>query len=432
MKQFVKSIPVLLVCIVCITCKNEPSKKDAIPVINNPNDLREWILNSTIKEFDRNTFGYDLRFIRQRKTPILLYDQEFKRMVLVSHEYQGRVLTSTADGLNGYSFGWMNYDLIAGDNLNDHMNAFGGEDRVWLGPEGGQYSLYFKPNSEFKYDNWQVPYAFDSESFDIVSISSEEVSLFKRMNLTNYANNKLDIVLSRQVKLESPAALLIKYGVIADPKIKSVGFSSLNVLRNQGTTEWNQQTGMPSIWILGMFKPSPTATVVLPYKPGPEKEMGKAVNDDYFGAIPADRMIVDPKVVYFKADGRQRGKIGTNTYRAKNIAGCFDEEKGVLTLVEFTLPDTPSLYVNSQWKIQDKPFAGDVVNAYNDGPLENGTQLGPFFEIETSSPAAALKGGETIRHTHATYHFVGTDDQLNEIALKTLGVSIAEIRNAFK
>jgi hypothetical protein len=42
---------------------------------------------------------------------------------------------------------------------------------------------------------------------------------------------------------------------------------------------------------------------------------------------------------------------------------------------------------------------GDVINAYNDGPNDDGTQLGRFLELETSSPAAALKSGNSITHT---------------------------------
>ena len=29
------------------------------------------------------------------------------------------------------------------DTVNPHMNAYGGEDRIWLGPEGGMFSLFF-------------------------------------------------------------------------------------------------------------------------------------------------------------------------------------------------------------------------------------------------------------------------------------------------
>lgn len=405
--------------------------KSDIPVIKKPDDLRKWILDQTIKDYDRNTFGYDLKFIRQRKTPILLYDENFKGMVLLSSDYQGRVLTSTADGLNGYSFGWINYDLIGSGEHTAHMNAFGGEDRIWLGPEGGQFSLYFKSGAPFVFDQWQVPYGFDSESFEIVSIGSNEVSFFKKLNLTNYSNTQLDIAISRQIKLVSPAAFLYEHGLQITDDIKSVGFESQNILRNSGQAEWNTTTGMPSIWILGMFKPSPSATVVIPYKGGPEATMGPLITDDYFGKVPGDRLKMDPNVFYFKADGRLRTKIGINTFRAKPVCGSFDEERNTLTIVEFTLPGQPADYVNSQWKIQEKPFAGDVVNAYNDGPMENGTQLGPFYEIESSSPAAKLKPGETLNHKHLTIHFIGKESSLDAISRKILGVGLNEIRNAF-
>ncbi len=413
------------------SCKNE-GKKDSIPVIKSPGDLREWILNETIKDYDRSQFGYDLKFIRQRKTPILLYDTQFKNMVLISPEFQGRVLTSTAEGLNGYSFGWLNYDLIGSEEYKDHMNAYGGEDRFWVGPEGGQFSYYFKPKAEFTFDNWQVPLEFDSQKFEVVSIGAEQASFFKRLILPNYSGQTMDIVLSRQISLLSPAAFLYKHGVTMNDKIKAVGFQSLNIIRNNGENEWNRETGMPSVWILGMFKPSPTVTIILPYKSGPENTMGPAVNDEYFGKIPDDRILIDPQVVFFKADGRKRGKIGVNTFRAKSVAGSFDEERGVLTIIEYSKTDTASDYVNSMWKIQDKPFAGDVVNAYNDGPLENGTQMGPFYELESSSPAAYLKHDEKLEHVHSTLHFMGDDASLNEISTKILGVSIQQIRNAFK
>lgn len=431
MKEYVSKILIVSLIFTFIVCKNAtaPTK---IPVIKNPTDLRKWILDETIKDYDRNTFGYDLKFIRQRKTPVLLYDQKFKSMVLICPEYQGRVLTSSAEGLNGYSFGWINYDLIGSAVTKPHFNAFGGEDRIWLGPEGGQYSFYFKPKSNFDFDSWQVPYGFDTESFEVVSIGSEEASFFKKLDLTNYSDHKFDIVLSRQIKLVSPAGWLYNHGAKFGDDLKAVGFESTNIIRNNGDSAWTRETGMPSVWILGMFKPSPSVTIVIPYKSGPENTMGKIVTDDYFGKVPADRLIVGPNVLYFKADGHLRSKIGVNTFRAKPTMGSYDEERKVLTIVDYTLPGKPSDYVNSTWKIQDKPFEGDVANAYNDGPLENGTQLGPFYEIESSSPAASLKKDETVEHHHTTLHFTGSESSLNEIAQKILGVSLDEIKNAFK
>ncbi len=43
-----------------------------------------------------------------------------------------------------------------------------GEERLWLGPEGGQFSIYFKKGDPFVYDNWQVPDWLDTAPFDVI------------------------------------------------------------------------------------------------------------------------------------------------------------------------------------------------------------------------------------------------------------------------
>ena len=88
-------------------------------------------------------------------------------------------------------------------------------------------------------------------------------------------------------------------------------------------------------------------------------------------------------------------------------------------------------YVNSMWELQDKPFAGDVANSYNDGPAEPGKKpLGPFYEIESSSPAPELKPGDSIQHVHRTFHLVGPADQLDGLAKSLLGVGLKDIQSA--
>jgi hypothetical protein len=68
------------------------------------------------------------------------------------------------------------------------------------------------------------------------------------------------------------------------------------------------------------------------------------------------------------------------------------------------------------------------VNSYNDGPPEPGAKpLGPFYELETSSPALALPAGESGSHVQYTFHFEGTEKVLNELAQSLLGVSLKEI-----
>lgn len=86
------------------------------------------------------------------------------------------------------------------------------------------------------------------------------------------------------------------------------------------------------------------------------------------------------------------------------------------------------------WKVwiqgklpKKKKIKGDVINSYNDGPLEDGSIMGPFYEIETSSPAANLQPGKSLIHTHTTMHFKGGFDDLNEIAKQTLGVNLNDL-----
>ena len=90
---------------------------------------------------EKGTFGYDLDFLEKQGNIIVLSGNDNKAQIIVSPEYQGKVFTSTAEGLEGKSFGWINYDLLESDTILDHMNAFGGEDRLWIGPEGGQFSI---------------------------------------------------------------------------------------------------------------------------------------------------------------------------------------------------------------------------------------------------------------------------------------------------
>ncbi len=90
-------------------------------------------------------------------------------------------------------------------------------------------------------------------------------------------------------------------------------------------------------------------------------------------------------------------------------------------------------YVNSQWKLQDHRYAGDVSNSYNDGPPAPGAKpLGPFYEMESSSPAAILRPGQSLTHIHRTIHLTGAEKELDAVAHETLGVSLTEIAEAFK
>ena len=112
------------------------------------------------------------------------------------------------------------------------------------------------------------------------------------------------------------------------------------------------------------------------------------------------------------------------------LAASYDFGRNILTVVTFTF-DNGENYVNSLWEHHEFPYKGDVINSYNDGPTDSGDQLGPFYEIETSSSAKELKAGETMGHTHKTFHFEGDKEELNKISEELLGVGLDKISKAF-
>jgi len=375
------------------------------------------------------TFGYDLAFLKKYKSVILLSAPDnTKSQAIVVADYQGRVMTSTADGDSGNSYGWLNYALIKSGENKPHMNAFGGEDRFWLSPEGGQFSVYFEKGKPFTYENWQTPAVIDSESYEIVVSDSSSVKFRKTAKLENHSGVKLNLLIERQVKMLSKKEILDLLSVTGLENVKATGYTSENTITNTGN-DWKRETGVLGIWILGMFKPSPKTTIIAPFSK--EQAVKPLLTSNYFGAIPTDRLTTEDSAVMLKADGKFRSKIGLSPKSAKNMAGSFDAEKGILTIICYDLnPDGE--YPKSTWQTHKDPFGGDVLNAYNDGPLEDGSQMGPFYELESSSSVEVLKKNQKLSHRHSTFHFEGDKTALNRIAVNVLGVDLESVEKVFR
>ena len=366
-------------------------------------------------EMAKKTFGDDLAFLKQHTEVVILSDTSGNGQVAILPTMQGRAMTSTAEGSDGLSFGWINRELIASGKIAEHINVFGGEDRFWIGPEGGQFSIFFKKDVPFDLEHWFTPAPIDTESFELVSKSKSRAVLKKDMQLENFSGTIFNLRVDREVRVLERSEAIEALGIMPAKTVKMVAFESNNKMTNTGTKTWEKETGLLSIWILGMFNPSPTTTVVVPFNAGAKEELGPIVNDAYFGKVPANRLVVKEGVMFFSGDGQYRSKIGLSPQRSKPILGSYDIVNKVLTIVQYNKPEVAVDYVNSMWELQDEPYKGDVVNSYNDGPSEPGAKpLGPFYELETSSPAAALKPGETLAHTHRTFHFQGSEKDLDE------------------
>ncbi|MGE3110129.1 MAG: DUF6786 family protein [Phycisphaerales bacterium] len=387
-----------------------------------------------IAETER-TFGQDAAFLAKHQPgTIVLASKDGLAKIAVVPAYQGRVLTSTAGGDPGTSFGFIKYDLVESGRFVDKINPFGGEDRFWLGPEGGQFAIFFRKGQEFSLKDWQTPPAIDTEAYTVVAQDDSSVTFEHAASFTNYSGTALDVKIHRVVRLlgRGDAMKDLKLPTSAEGKTDWVAYESVNTITNTGTNPWTKDTGMLSVWILGMFKPSADAVVAIPFRPGPESTLGPVVNDAYFGKVPSDRLKITDTALFFRADGQMRTKIGVSPRRALPTIGSYDPSRRVLTLVTYTLPGNTTDYVNSMWEHQKDPFGGDAVNSYNDGPSEPGAKpFGPFYELETSSPAAALAPGKSLTHTHRTVHIQGSKADLDPIARAVLGIGLDEMTRAF-
>lgn len=378
--------------------------------------------------FLEGTFGYDADFLKKHKDLIVLTAPDNdKAQVALTAGYQGRVMTSTATGAEGYSYGWLNYSLIKSGIHEPHMNAFGGEERFWLSPEGGQFSVFFEKGKPFDFEHWQTPSCIDSVAYQVSAVGDVAVTFEAEASFDNYSGTHFDIGINRSISLLDRISIVSRLNLKSIGDLECVAYESVNVIVNRGG-DWASEVGLLGIWLLGMFKPSDYTTLIVPIErpqTGPLQ-----MTDDYFGSIPPDRLVVSEKAIYMKGDGHYRGKIGVSPASACNVAGSYDAQKQILTIIQYDL-DPAGAYMNAKWEIHKEPYRGDVLNAYNDGPLEDGSRMGPFYELESSSSVLPLKHGERLTHRQTTYHFEGDSVHIDVIAREVLGVGLNEISGVF-
>ena len=392
--------------------------------------------------FAAPTYQEDVEFLRKHTEIIELSSGSAR--VAIAPAYQGRVMTSTASGPDGGGFGWINPEVIEAGikpeaeraDLAKHIHVFGGEERIWFGPEGGPFSLFFPPKVPQTFDNWKTPAAIDTEPFKLATPPAPKSATFaKSVQLPNRAGTMLSMDIQRTITLAPDADLAKLCGGSLPEGVSAVGYTTANTVKNTGEKPWTRETGAPSIWLLGMYKPTPKTTIVVPFVPGGTDKLGPIANTEYFGRIPDTRIKFSDAVLFFKGDGKERGKLGIPPKRSKGLAGSWQADTGTLTLLQIQPSENPASrdwpYVDSQWKEDVDPFGGDVMNSYNDGPPEPGAKpLGPFYELETSSPALFLKPGESYTHTQTTVHFTGPRKSLDAIAKHKLGVGLETIEKA--
>ncbi len=369
------------------------------------------------------SFAADVDFLEQAGKIVLLR-AEHGGQVAVSPQYQARVMTSAVSAA-GASLGWVNRPQIASGKTGTPFDNYGGEDRFWLGPEGGQFSVFFPPGKPFELPYWQTPAGFQEGAWKVAAQGDGFIGFERRFGVTNSSGTDFDVQVVRRIELLDAAGVGEALGLALPTNLEWVAYRSDNQLTNVGQSAWTAETGLLSIWSLGMFVPADDTWVVAPFSP---KGTGPIVSSDYFGVLPRERLQVDEErsVVKFLADGRYRSKIGLSQSRALPIAGSYTRSEKRLSLILYSVPSEPLPYVNSRWEVQAQPYAGDLFNSYNHGTVQPGKLADVrFYELESSSPGAALEPGQALHHEHQTFHFLGDEAALDVIATRVLGTSLS-------
>ncbi len=338
--------------------------------------------------------------------------------IAISSAYHGRVFTSTANGLQGTSYGYINWKLFEDNIYATTISKLGGESRLWFGPEFGKYSIFFDKGEERLIENMKISPDLNHKTFRVIERDSVSVTCFGKMAIRNNFGTIFNIEAQRKIKLLSKKEIVLDLEVSIDESIADVGFSTETSIKNLGN-KWEKDKGLLCIWDLGALITSSDNIVLIPLQKDADSLTG------YFTPVTPERLLIKDRVAYYRADAMGLNKIGVKPELSKNVMGSYSKEKQLLNIVKFTF-ENDSLYVNSLPN-NKKPYAGDVTNIFNGEVNQALDRNWPFYEFETSSSAKELDSLETMYHKQTMYHFQGNPKKLNEIAQKVLGVDLEYI-----
>ncbi len=381
-------------------------------------------------ELRLHSFGQDLTFFSKYGVETFLLG-EGSSYIAVSPKWQARVLSSTYGGEESPSLGWFDRSLLVETKRDLHMSQVGGEDRFWIGPEGGDSSVFFPDGTVQNEENWRIPPAFASESWKLVAKTRTQAKFEKEAEVQNSKGNKLKIKAEREISVLNRADVSTVLGIDIPEAVNMVAFQSLNKLTNIGTANWTPDYGMLNISVQSCFNANKNVRVFIPYRAGETSKLGEIVRDNYFesGYSEGGKLVLTPEYISFNADGKTMSGIGVSPLRSEGIALSYDASNKILTVILYIKPSGKRGYLPNSWRRSAMQFGGDAISVYNNGPLaRTSASAEKYYEMSTYSPALNLNKGQSQFHLQRTFHFHGSEYDLGLIAYKLAGISIGQLR----
>ncbi|MDR1269057.1 MAG: hypothetical protein LBK82_06000 [Planctomycetaceae bacterium] len=337
------------------------------------------------------------------KTRILELCNQIGGRVVICPDWNGNVMTSTCDGIDGNSFGLINVKAIDANKTDWYYNSYGGEDQ-----------LVFLPES--------------NGMFAIDSIPQHPVVRMRRsVKLNTVHGNHIEFDLIRTVRLLNRYEIIDAFGdavaiSLDQMDVSFVGFVTVNSVVNNAvhSPSWNNPA---SIQVRGMFNTGQSTVAIVPFQPieESESESEPPIDTNFFGSSPHGRLRLLPTAALLRADGKYRCQVTVTRKRAKPFLGAIDFREGLLTLVTFDTSDD-----RQEFPYSDESDA--AVRAYNHGPLFPGeTEFASFYEFNIFSPVHELPYGETQTHHQYTLHINADNRTLTYLVQDVLGVEYEQV-----
>lgn len=340
--------------------------------------------------------------------------------LLVAPALAGRVLTSVFR--DGTEAAWLDRRAIAaGYGTPARFHNFGGQDRIWLGPEGGPFGYFFAPGAKCEPDAWRAPRLIDRGSWRLLTRDRLGARMRLEGTIVDASGGRMRVRIVRDVRALGRADVEERLGARLPRSVESAGSESSQVLTRLSAAPLPPRPALPQLWVLGQFPCGPRAVVFAPLRAGARSAV-KPFEDRYFGP-PGPRRILytagdgGPPCVLFRADGRLRSKFGVPVRHSSGIAGAFDPQRELLTIVRFDVhPAAP--YGSFLWSPRARELrGGDVFQSYNSGD-------GTCFELESVAPASPEAGSKARAHRHATLFLRGNPRVLRNFLRERLRIRL--------
>ncbi len=358
----------------------------------------------------------------------ILKGQNPARQVLVCPELSGRVMGTTRSGPNGVFGGFIDAKAFK-EGITDIWDNWGGEERYWLGPEGGQYGLMFGGRKSC-FENYTVQDGINNQPFKTLEVSrlANSISMRSQMVLKNGMGTVFHAEVTRRITVLDACPYSLGQG----DQVDFVGFQSESRLTNVGDRPMTRETGVLAHWHLGQFPVDDHIIAVIPFRPilSPDPP----VREDYFkdfvigGVMPPNRYKILTASVLFKADGRVRTKIGQNRSRAMGLLGSYNLATDEIVMMDYDLYPNYE-YAASYWYDLPDPYNGDCISFSAEGPDREGGPKGRCYELESLSPALFLQPGQSFDWRTRTLHMTGPRVVMAAILSRHLSTGISSLED---